>query len=168
MKKYLTLLAQYNQKAHNAALAIAAALSAEERMADRGSFMKNIHGVFDHIAEGQLYFQRQIFAAFPSAATRHQYIDRKTTYGGINFPSFEELADVIEVTDAAYLSLIAGLSDAELEKIIPVESFEGDKRQSSAFILLQGFNHATHHRGQLSQIFDEMKLENDYSGIADA
>jgi len=31
--------------------------------------------------------------------------------------------------------------------------------------LMHMFNHQTHHRGQVSQILDQLKLENDFSNI---
>jgi uncharacterized damage-inducible protein DinB len=167
MKRYLDILVKYNRAANDSVLSIADTIDIEARMIDRGSFMKSIHGIIDHIAEGQIYFQRQIRNAFPSfLSLKHAYIDTEMTYREINFTDFNRLSDVIRVTSDAFVGLIAEISEKDLEKVITVESFEGEKKQTSAFIIIQAINHATHHRGQLSQIFDEMKIPNDFSGIA--
>jgi uncharacterized damage-inducible protein DinB len=166
MKRYLDILVKYNRGANGSMLSIAGAMDIESRMIDHGSFMKSIHGIIDHIAEGQIYFQRQIRNAFSSLSSlKHAYIDTEMTYREINFVDFNLLSNVIRVTNDAFVDLIAGMSGKDLEKVIAVESFEGEKKQTSAFIIIQAINHATHHRGQLSQIFDEMKIPNDFSGI---
>ena len=42
------------------------------------------------------------------------------------------------------------------------------RRWITAYVLLHLMNHATHHRGRISQILDEEGIEHDYSGILQA
>lgn len=166
MKDYLLLLTQYNYNANLEVIRILDGLPENERNADRKSFVGSLHGALDHIVEGALYFQKQIWSSFPQlTALLHKYSDFETTYRTINFPCYSELTTVLKICDQAFIGMFQLLSDEEMAQEIAVKAFHGDSVQTTYFIMLQYINHCTHHRGQISQILDEMNVENDYSGI---
>jgi len=71
----------------------------------------------------------------------------------------------VEIIDTAMIDFVTLITEEELDKSIPVTSFNGVENQFVWFILIQCFTHATHHRGEISQILDEMGIENDFSGL---
>lgn len=166
MKDYLLLLTKYHRDSDNEVIRIFDKISEEERRVDRKSFAVSLHGILDHIMEATLYFQKQIYSSFPTLSCLfHKYIAFETVYGKINFYDFEELKKVINTLDAALIEIVRQLSEEDLNKQITVKSFDGESIQTVNFIIFQCINHSTHHRGQISQILDEMKVDNDYSGI---
>ena len=163
---HLILLAKQSGRANGAVAAVLGRMPEAERLRNRGSFAESLHGLLDHIAEGALYFQRELRRSYPSAASlAHPFLERRTVYRQLNFPSFAELEEVVEATDRAFIDLASELTDGDLARVIPVESVHGVEQRTTLLVLLQALNHAAHHRGQISQILDEMGIENDYSGI---
>jgi uncharacterized damage-inducible protein DinB len=166
MKKYFEILFNYNKKANSAVSNILDKMADADRKKDRRAFVQSLHGLLDHIAEGEIYFQKQLQSHFrESKALQHDFIAVETQYNKINFREWPELKEAIMVLDQAFLSLIKEMEEQEIDKIISVDSFEGKKDTSIGLFLLQAQNHATHHRGQISQILDELGIQNDYSGI---
>ena len=166
MKDYLLLLTKYNQNANLEVIRILDGLSEDERSMDRKSFVGSLHGILDHLVEGALYFQKQIWSSFPQLKSlSHKYSEFETVYGSINFPSYSELITVLKICDQAFVRMFEVLSAEEMERDVTVKAFHGDSVQTVYFIMLQYINHCTHHRGQISQILDEMNVDNDYSGI---
>jgi uncharacterized damage-inducible protein DinB len=166
MREYLLLLTKYNKNANDQVIKIIDGLTEEERISDRGSFAISLHGILDHIVEGSLYFQKQIWSAFEKLrVVPNKYIGLETVYGKVNFEDYTLLSSALKESDEAFIAMYQYLSDEELVKEITVKSFHGDSKQSVCFIMLQYINHCTHHRGQISQILDQMGVTNDYSGI---
>lgn len=166
MKETILLLTKYNTNANLEVMRILEGLPEVERKADRRSFAGSLQGILDHIVEGALYFQKQIWDSFPQLqALSHKYSDFQTSYGSVNFPSYSELISVLKHCDQAFVGMFQVLNDADMAKEITVKAFHGDSVQTAYFIMLQYINHCTHHRGQISQILDEMHIDNDYSGI---
>jgi len=166
LAEHLNLLAKQGGRANGAVVAILSRMPKSERLRRRGSFAGSLHGLLDHIAEGALYFQRELRRSYPSAASlAHPFLERQTVYRQLNFPSFAELTQAIETTDRAFIDLISELTEGDLARVIPVESVHGVEERTTLLLLLQALNHGTHHRGQISQLFDEMGIENDYSDI---
>lgn len=164
--EHLLLLARQGSRANAAVAAVLEGMPKAERLAQRGSFAGSLQGLLDHIAEGALYFQRELRRSYPSAASlAHPFLDRRTVYRELNFPSFAELAAVIAATDRAFVDFASEVTEGDLARVIPVESLQGTEERTTLLLLLQALNHATHHRGQISQLLDEMGIANDYSGI---
>lgn len=164
--RHLLLLARSGARANRSVVEALRRLPEGERMRDRGSFARSLHGLLDHLAEGALYFQRELRRSYPAAAAlAHPHLDRPTRYRELTFADFTELAEVVAATDLAFIGLVSELSEEDYTRTIPIESIHGTDRRTTLLLLLQAMNHATHHRGQISQILDEMGIDNDWSGI---
>ncbi len=166
MKDQLLLLAKYNFFTDNEVIKILDQIEEVERLKDRKSFAVSLHGLLDHNFEATLYFQKQIKNSFPNLkCLNHDFINFETVYRKINLINFNELKEAIKLIDNSFVYFVSNITEEELNKSIPVTSFYGVENQFVWFILIQCFTHATHHRGEISQILDEMGIENDYSGI---
>jgi len=58
------------------------------------------------------------------------------------------------------------LSEADLKLPVKLDWYGGNPDSVPlSFLLSQLLVHNTHHRGQISQVLDELKIDNDFSGI---
>jgi len=166
MKEQLLLLGKYNQYADNQVIRILEKLDESERSKDRKSFAVSLHGLLDHIFESTLFFHKQLRNTFLELDyLNHKFIGFDTVYKKINLPDFNELKTAVDLIDKEFVDFLGYISEEELNKAVQVNSFIGVEKLSVWFVILQCINHATHHRGEISQILDEMGIENDYSGI---
>jgi uncharacterized damage-inducible protein DinB len=65
------------------------------------------------------------------------------------------------------VNFVSALSDKDLDELVTLNWYKGKPPAVPlAFMLQQLTVHNTHHRGQVSQILDSLKIDNDYSGIS--
>jgi uncharacterized damage-inducible protein DinB len=58
------------------------------------------------------------------------------------------------------------LTDKDLDSLVDIEWFGGNPAKVPlGYLVHSQFNHGTHHRGQISQVLDSMKIEHDFSSI---
>jgi len=77
-----------------------------------------------------------------------------------------ELGETLDAIDAAYVAMTESLSEADLRLPVKLDWYGGDPGSVPlSFLLSQLLVHNTHHRGQISQVLDELKIDNDFSGI---
>lgn len=167
MKEYLLLLTKYNHDANSKVVKILENLSENERKLDRKSFYVSLHGLLDHIAASTLFFQRMIKASFPEASSlSHKYLNFQNERGKMAFPDFNELKAALTVLDNAFIEFANTLSDEDVNKPVAFPTPSGMANHTLSLVLFKFINHGTHHRGQISQILDELNIDNDFSGIA--
>jgi len=166
MHRYIKLLLNYNCRANGSVISIFKKLTSDDLYKDRGSFMKSLFGLMDHIVEGENYFIKQLETAYPALSfLSHKYSKMESKYNEINFTSLDEMTDALKTCDQSVMTFIDSIKPDMLNDTIEVESFNGKKSWTAAYLLLQLINHSVHHRGQISQILDETGIENDYSGL---
>ena len=168
MKEYMILMTKYNRNANGEVVRLIEGLSKEERAAERKSFYGSLYGLLDHLASGALVFQTFLKPSYLElSCLSHEFIHHKLEHGKINFPDFSELKRALITLDDAYVAIAEGSSDEYLNKPVALETPYGTMNQTLVFTLLRYVTHCTHHRGQVSQILDEMGIPNDYSRIAE-
>jgi uncharacterized damage-inducible protein DinB len=68
--------------------------------------------------------------------------------------------------DEVILQFIDEIAEGALNSVITYKNFKGDDVEKELWkILLQWFNHQTHHRGQISVLLDMIEVNNDYSSM---
>jgi uncharacterized damage-inducible protein DinB len=64
------------------------------------------------------------------------------------------------------LQFIEELDENKLKSAFKYKNFKGEDMEGTLWkILLQWFNHQTHHRGQISVLLDMLGVDNDYSSM---
>ena len=86
------------------------------------------------------------------------------------FEKLEEIESQQEIADQFLLDLAVAAGPAVEGGKVPEKVSYTDSKGNAVEIPAEGallhlFNHHTHHRGQISQILDEMGIENDFSGL---
>ena len=160
--------AKYNQAGNKAIYDILSGMSNEEREKDRGSYYKSLSGLFYHILGGTWYFLSMFKTALTdnAAALKAISLPPMPAEGPFNGDQWKQLGETQEAIDAAYIGMAEALSESDLKLPVKIEWYGGNPGTVPlSFLLSQLLVHNTHHRGQISQILDSLKIDNDYSGI---
>jgi uncharacterized damage-inducible protein DinB len=75
---------------------------------------------------------------------------------------FELRADADEEIE----NFVEELKDDDYTKVLKYKNYKGEDTEKEMWkVLMQMFNHQTHHRGQISDLLDMLGIDNDYSAI---
>ena len=168
--KETAMYAKYNQAGNKTIYDILSKLSNEEREKDRGSYYGGLSGLFRHITGGTMFFLNMYKGALQGSATVKAF----SALENIPFPAEEQLSEAqwkelgaaLETVDSVYINMAEALTDADLRLPVKIDWYGGNPASVPlSFMLSQLVVHNTHHRGQISQILDSLKIDNDYSGI---
>jgi uncharacterized damage-inducible protein DinB len=168
MKDVLLIQAKYMQEADREVYALLDALSNEQREAERGSYYGSLSGLARHILGGTVFFHGLFKSALGDvpAAKVLSYPSVAIPKDTLTADQWKGLRDAFETADSATVAFIAALGDGELAAPVRVDWYGGNPASVPLYFMFTNLAaHGTHHRGQISQILDEMKIDNDYSGI---
>jgi uncharacterized damage-inducible protein DinB len=170
MKKLFVVNALYNQAANKAFLSILNGLSNDEREQDRGSYCKSLSGLAVHVLGGTVHFLRMFQDAVANNAAASRILASLQAVvipqGPLSEARWKQLVADFEVADRAHVDFVKALTDPDLQSPVNVPWLKGNPDSVPLFFLLnQVTTHGIHHRGQISQILDAMKIDNDYSGV---
>jgi len=163
------IYAKYNQAGNKTIYGILSGMSNEEREKNRGSYYGSLSGLMRHILGGTGFFLSMFKTALAGNASALKAIigmPPKINEGELSESQWKELGGTLEAVDGAYISMAEALSEADLRLPVKIEWYGGNPGSVPlSFLLSQLLVHNTHHRGQISQILDSLKIDNDYSGI---
>ena len=164
------IYAKYNQAANKAVFDILSAMSNEEREKERGSYYGSLSGLLRHVLGGTKFFLGMYKGALADGAA----LKAVTAVDSVPFPAegplsesqWKELGSALEAADLVYVNMAQALTEADMSRPVKIDWYGGNPASVPlSFMLSQLLVHNTHHRGQISQILDSLKIENDYSGI---
>ena len=164
------MYARYNQAGNKKIYGILEKMSNEEREKDRGSYYGSLSGLLRHTLGGTWFFLDMFKPALAGNAAALKAVDALPPMpppeGPLNEAQWKELGGTLEAVDAAYTAMAEALSEADLRLPVKLEWYGGNPDSVPlSFMLGQLLVHNTHHRGQISQILDSLKIDNDFSGI---
>jgi len=167
MKNQLVRMAQYNQWMNNKLYTVAMQVSAEDLVKDQGAFFKSILGTLNHIMVADVLWFKRMASHEANFANLQLFRDHENpgSLKEVLYADISELCAERQRMDNAILAFVAALSEDELNSELDYCSTEGSAYRDRLEVLLQHvFNHATHHRGQLTTLYNQMGLE---SGLTD-
>jgi uncharacterized damage-inducible protein DinB len=170
MKEIFLTYAKYNKESDKAVVSILARCSIEDLEKDRGSYYGSLSGLARHLLEGTLYFQGLLKTALSHNAAAVKVL---APLEGITVPKGKLTEDqwkgvvaAFETVDEVFIRLVSSLADTDFTVPVAVPWYGGKPDTIPLSFLLQNVVvHGTHHRGQISQVLDELKIDNDYSAI---
>jgi uncharacterized damage-inducible protein DinB len=175
MKDIFLVFARYNKEADNAVLSLLGNLSNEERELDRGSYYGSLSGLARQILGGIRFFLGSFFkealtdnaAAYVAAREILKPLETLPNFeGALAEAQWKAVADAIVIADDVYVKLSEVLTDEDYAKQIPIAWYGGNPASVPLSFLAQNLvAHNTHHRGQISQILDSLKIEHNFSGL---
>jgi uncharacterized damage-inducible protein DinB len=170
MKNSFIMYAKYHKDADKTVFSLLDGLSNEEREKDRGSYYGSLSGLARHLLGGTVFFPGMFKEALAQNAAALKAL---APLEGVSIPKdalteaqWKSLAAAFETADDALINLVSSLEEADFELPIKLDWYGGKPPAVPlSFMLHQMITHGIHHRGQISQILDELKIDNDYSGI---
>jgi uncharacterized damage-inducible protein DinB len=167
MNNINSIFAKYNQTANTTVLELLNKLSNDEREKDHGSYYKSLSGLVRHIGGISVLICGMYKAALTNAAAIKALAPLDTVKfpeGKLTEAQWKQIAADIATVDKAIVNFCSALTEADLNA--PVKWFTGNPPTVPlSFMLNQLAAHNTHHRGQISQILDELKVDHNFSSI---
>ncbi|GMO31576.1 MAG: hypothetical protein Ta2F_07120 [Termitinemataceae bacterium] len=166
MKETFIMYAKYIEDKDKKIIALLDGLSNAEREKDRGSYYKSLSGIFRHASGGMAFFLDMLKGALPEGSKAKAVVSpnaKDVPEGELNESQWKDVCTLIQKSNHAFLEFVTAITNAELS--VNVKWFSGDMVPLS-FMINALLMHQTHHSGQISQILDELKIDNDFSGIS--
>jgi len=140
MRSILQMLAGYNQWANRRLYAAAAELEDADYRADHGAFFGSVHGTLNHLLAGDRIWMRRLTGNGPVPMRLDEIIH----------DDFAELRAAREAEDGRIVGYVASLTDADLAGTVRYTTISSpaDIEQERLPVIVNFFNHQTHHRGQ--------------------
>ena len=110
-----------------------------------GAFFKSIHGTLNHLVVGDQLWLDRLDGVPTSIASLDQELH----------DDFEALTQKREHIDNRLDRFVASLTDERLNRSLTFRRLSGDKGEITLpmpIVLMQFFNHQTHHRGQVTTL----------------
>jgi len=171
MKEVFLTFAKYNEDANKTIAGILGKLPNEDREKNRKSFYGSLSGLFNHNVGATSFFLSLFADAVSSNAEAIKALKPlakiEELKGKLSEEQWKKLVSFGKIADKALVDFTAALKDSDFEAQVKLEWYKGKPPSVPLrFMLQQLIMHNTHHRGQISQILDSLKIDNDYSGIS--
>jgi uncharacterized damage-inducible protein DinB len=169
VKTQFALLAGYNQDTNTVVRELLDKQSNDDREKSRGSYYDSASGLARHIYDAELGLLGMLGKAVPDNADAQKALQ---PLAALPEPPKEKLGEAdwkafkanFEAADKIFVAFAAALKEADADA--PVQWFHAPPETVTlSFMVNMLTTHGTHHRGQISQILDEQKVDHDFSGI---
>ena len=146
LSHHLYTMACNNAWSNHRLLIACAALSAADFAAKRTSFFPSIKATLNHILTVDWYYVDALERAYRNQSPNHdvdRFFDPEEPFGSCGALSVEQHA-----CDRRLVTLCAGLTDADVDRPVPIVRSTGVQVESATRLLAHLFQHQIHHRGQ--------------------
>lgn len=167
-RRHFALLARYNRSANEALVGFLDKLPPAELGKGRGSYFGSIQGILDHVIMCDINWLRRFRGLFPDAEplNRPRLSPPGHAWTVFEFPDYAEFRVERAKVDAIFADFVEATDTARFGEVLAYSDSHGiARRYYFRDALDHVFNHQTHHRGQLSQILDELAVEHDFSNL---
>ena len=151
MMDYIVTMAQYNQWMNRKVYEVAANLSDNQRVADRGAFFKSVQATLGHL----IWADKMWMSRF---LNRPEYVIERSTIDELSFADMKELRFEI---DAEILQWAETVKETWLasDLIWTSQMYQKTFTRPVLLCVMQLFNHQTHHRGQVTTLLTQYGLD---------
>ena len=171
MKDFFVNFARANEEADKAIVTILDKMTNVDREKTRKSYYGSLSGLARHVLGGTCYFLGLFKESVANNAKAQKAL---ASLAKIVTPEAKKLGEEdwamvtagIKAADKAYIDFVSALDDEALSAQVKIDRYGGKPATVPvSFMLQQLVAHGIHHRGQISQILDSLKIDNDYSSI---
>lgn len=162
MPQHIRLLADYNRWMNERLYDACSQLDAAELAMDRGAFFGSILGTLNHLLVGDIVWLQRLarhprgFAALEGVAA----MPRPASLDAVLDASFAGLRRKRLDTDRAIIDWSREIVEADLDHALPFHSMNGTaRRKHYGTLVLNLFNHQTHHRGQITTLLSQRGID---------
>jgi len=162
----IRLMARYHVHANAEMNKVLATLTREEWEAPRGGYFPSFRALTSHLYVADITWLVRFSGLRPFAALKGAPFDFPPSFSELAFGDFAEYQTLRTALDAAMTAFVAELTEADVVKTLSYRNIRGEEfAKQTGGLLLHVFNHATHHRGHISMLLDQMGKANDYSSV---
>jgi uncharacterized damage-inducible protein DinB len=170
MKELFELYATYNKKANDSMINILKQMPEENIKKDMGTYFKSIFGTLEHnIQSNIMWFRRtnRLFQQKYICISSHEIIklpdsDIKKRIDA----EYKYIFGIKRQLDDLFEQYVKELNEEDFDKRLRYKNMKGEELERTYWnTIVHIFNHETHHRGVISAMLDQLKINNDYSGI---
>jgi uncharacterized damage-inducible protein DinB len=170
MKENFLTFAKYNEETNKTIAKILGKLSNEDREKNRKSYFGSLSGLFRHNMGAPVYFFSLFIEAVGDNAEALKALAPlakiKDFKGKLTEDQWKKVVSFSKIIDKAYVDFIGALNENDFSAPVKLDWYKGKPASVPMWFMLQQLTaHNIHHRGQISQILDSLKIENDFSGI---
>ena len=169
-RRHFSYLARYNRAANEQLVGLLATLPEGGLSRPRGSFFGSMQGILDHVMTCDINWLRRFRELFPEDGplNRARLQPMGHAWTNYEFPVFEDYRRERALVDSIFVDWVAMADTSRFGEVLAYSDSHGTpKSYYFRDALDHVFNHQTHHRGQVSQILDELGVEHDYSNLID-
>lgn len=145
---YASAMAAYNQWMNEKLFACAAELSDEERKRDLGAFFRSIHLTLNHLyVVDEAWLQRLHSEPVTMTSPREE-----------RFSNFDDLSAARRLLDQRIIQWASMVTDDFADGMFRFTSiaYQRDIELPGWAVVMQLFNHQTHHRGQITTLLKQL------------
>jgi len=170
MKQVFSTFAKQNQESNKTIAGLLEKMSNDDREKDRKSYYKSLSGLFCHNTGATAYFLSLMQNAVPDNAEAQKAVKPlakiQELKGKLSEEQWKQAVTFSRIADSALINFVKALEDKDFDAPVKIGWYKGKPPAVPLkFMLEQSIAHNFHHRGQISQILDSLKIDNDYSGI---
>jgi uncharacterized damage-inducible protein DinB len=170
MKEIFLAFAKFNEEANKTIAGILGKLSNDDREKNRKSYFGSLSELFRHTTGGTTYFLSLFKEAVPGNAEAQKALEPlakvENIKGKLTEDQWKKAVSNAKIVDKALVDFVGALKEKDFEAPVKIDWYKGKPPTVPLrFMIQQHTTHNTHHRGQISQILDTLKIDNDYSGI---
>lgn len=162
LKADCEIFAHYNASLNKSIYTCAAQLDEAALSLDRGAFFGSILGTLNHIMVADIIWLKR-FACHPARFHALQPMGEFPTPAALNeilYPALAPLLYQRRALDNIISAWAQELNDEVLATGMSYKNLRGDEiKKNLGFLLLHFFNHQTHHRGQITTLFNQMGID---------
>jgi len=170
MREVFDLLAMYSRKANESMIGILEKMPEADLKKDMGAYFKSILGTVEHLVLTNIMWLKRTNGLF------NQKYKSIASNEIMNLPDEEivkrmnaghpRVFGMKKELDELFEKYVFELDEADLDKRLRYRNMKGEEIERTYWnTILHIFNHETHHRGAVSAMLDQLKINNDYSGI---
>lgn len=160
-------MSQYNQWMNQKFYETAKNLGNEEIQQDQGAFFGSILGTFNHIYVADVIWLKR-FSQHPKKYQSLSHLPELTSYTKLDLVVANNLSDLEKLRQELDLIIINWCQEIEAEDLLKNLKYNDTKgkqyTKNFGKLIQHFFNHQTHHRGQVSTLFNQL---GDDVGITD-
>jgi uncharacterized damage-inducible protein DinB len=173
-RRHFAQLASYNRFANEQLIANLASLPEDGLSKPRGSHFGSLQGILDHVISCDINWLRRFRELFGAdePLNRPRLQPSGHAWKNFEFPDFSEYCRERALVDSIFVDWVAMADTSRFGEVLAYrDSHDVALRYYFRDAFDHVFNHQTHHRGQVSQVLDELGVEHDWSnliGVAEA
>ncbi|MDR3166455.1 MAG: DinB family protein [Treponema sp.] len=165
-KEIYTLLARYNQGANEKMNGYISSLTNDEWNHEFKGFFKSIRELCSHVYVGDYSWLKRFENLREFKTLKDPFFTQKLSFQEVLFPTKEEYLAQRPELDKRIAALINETLEDDYQQALKYANSQGKGFEKNfGAVLLQVFNHETHHRGMVSLYLELLGKENDFSSL---